>query len=431
MMTSRPPDTNKKPNLKQSKSLRYPQHNYVNTSQVMYDKEIKLRKLRELQKKSKQAELKSKTVKAIAQHNSFRYFSRHADTETGTNSNHHPYIDLLDDHLLVEIFSSLSTMEKLKMQFVCKRWHKLIWSNENSYKLFKSIEIYEVALRSSHFSSSPTSSKTSKPVVSKQASSSNSFKSTTLSRFFRSNTKKSNDSVNTSSISACSTTPSLNYVLNVDLVLKFLLTKLLNRQTRPLCLCVESIVIRHSTRLTDKSLDLIAQTCPELRHLSLRHCVSLKSNCLSRVVEKCESLKYIDVTGCYNLTSLVVVDPPRLASDEYFYLQFIDLSYCSGVSDQCVQAIAKSCVFVKNLYLRKCRLLTDISLLYIAKYCGNLRELSLSQCGKITDLGIKYLANERIALNNQLLACSMANMSDSQGNEIGIYVFIFLLFHIY
>ena len=121
--------------LNHSKSQRH-HHNYENM--VDMSKQNKLKKLKEQQKKSKQAELTSKTVRAIAQHNSFRYFSRHGDNET------HPFIDLLDDFLLVEIFSYLSTVDKLKMQFVCKRWNRVIWSNENSYKLFKSIEIYEV-----------------------------------------------------------------------------------------------------------------------------------------------------------------------------------------------------------------------------------------------------------------------------------------------
>lgn len=101
-------------------------------------KQFKIKKLKQLQKKNKQAELKSKTIKAIAQHNSFRYFSSYGDNET------HPYIDLLDDFLLVKIFTNLSTMDKLNLQFVCKRWHRIIWSNENSYKLFNSIEIVEV-----------------------------------------------------------------------------------------------------------------------------------------------------------------------------------------------------------------------------------------------------------------------------------------------
>lgn len=152
--------------LHQSKSLKYPRNNnYENMIVVVdKDKEMKLRKLKEQQKRTKQAELTTKTVKAIAQHNSFRYFSRHHHHHH-SNSHHnsryddedddddedidpakfaHPYINLLDDHLLVEIFSYLSTVEKLRLQFVCKRWHRVIWSNENSYKLFRSIEINEV-----------------------------------------------------------------------------------------------------------------------------------------------------------------------------------------------------------------------------------------------------------------------------------------------
>jgi F-box/leucine-rich repeat protein 7 len=75
----------------------------------------------------------------------------------------------------------------------------------------------------------------------------------------------------------------------------------------------------------------------------------------------------------------------------YLYLQFVDLSYCPYVNDRCVQNLCKSCPFIKNFYLRKCKLITDISLLHIAKYCLNLRELSLCQCVKLTDNGIRYL----------------------------------------
>lgn len=261
-----------------------------------------------------------------------------------------------------------------------------------------------------------------------------------MSRFFRS--KKSVDSKSssantTSTLSSSGTTSnqaSKQPQIHLDLVLKFLLSKLLNRQTFPLCLCVESIKIKNSSRLTDKSIELISNSCPELKYLSIRHCVSVKATSLTRVIEKCENLKYLDVTGCFNLTQLISTSStsrlsktPEISNEgatfnlelvvrEYFYLQFIDLSYCSSVNDNCVQNICKNCVFVKNLYLRKCKLITDISVLYIAKYCINLKELSLSQCVKITDVGIKYLANERLTLNNQHTN-SIVNMSDSQTND--------------
>lgn len=209
--------------------------------------------------------------------------------------------------------------------------------------------------------------------------------------------------------------------INVDLVLKFLLTKLLNRQTHPLCLCVETIRIKNSQRLTDKSIELIATLCTELKYLSIRYCSSVKSSTtVSKLIDKCENLKYLDLTGCYNLTQLMAfksLSQPSLNHSpanyirEYFYLQFIDLSYCTNISDSCVQNICKNCLFIKNLYLRKCKLITDMSVLYIAKYCQYLKELSLSQCAKITDTGIKYFANP------QLVGLSTTSIGDYQNRS--------------
>ena len=78
----------------------------------------------------------------------------------------------------------------------------------------------------------------------------------------------------------------------------------------------------------------------------------------------------------------------------YFYLQYIDLSDCTNITDLCIKNVCKYCVFLKNLYLRRCKLISDLSLLYIAKYCRNLKELSLCQCVKITDSGMKYLSGD-------------------------------------
>lgn len=87
-----------------------------------------------------------------------------------------------------------------------------------------------------------------------------------------------------------------------------MLTKLLNRQTYPLCLCVENIKIKNSNRVTDRGIELISKLCTELKFLSLRNCVSIKSNSVEKLVESCENLKYLDLTGCYNLTTIVQIN---------------------------------------------------------------------------------------------------------------------------
>jgi hypothetical protein len=125
-----------------------------------------------------------------------------------------------------------------------------------------------------------------------------------------------------------------------------------------------------------------------------------------KLITKCPNIKTLDLTGCFKISNLIVSKEKASSiihdfkdSDfilfepigNYFYLQFIDLSYCSNITDNCILNIGKQCIYLRNLYLKKCQLITDSSLLYITKYCFYLRELSIAQCNRITDSG-KFLS---------------------------------------
>ncbi len=352
----------------------------------------------------------------------------------------------------------MSTIDKLVAQFVCKKWQRIIQSSQNTYILFNNIEINGNTDVSLLYSASKPIQETPIP----PAAPAPTHTTLNLARFFRSSASKK-PALPTTRPPQIEPTPNCRQnSANVDRVLKFLFTKLLNRQTFPLCLCVESITIKDSSRLTDKGVELIAMYCPELKYISLRNCANLKNASVHKLVEMCNNLKFIDLTGCYNVSSLItssssssvssttnsesfaaaqtttttqkplfdfkfnefckrIVNGPgngnnlahlqqhqqkslpkevNFNSSNYFYLQYVDLSYCLNVDDTCIRNVCKNCVFIKNLYLRRCRLITDTSLVYIAKYCTNLRELSLCECSKITDAGVRYLADERLILNS-------------------------------
>lgn len=334
-------------------------------------------------------------------------------------------INSLDEHLIVKIFSMLDTIDKLIVQFVCKKWHRIICSSQNSYLLFNKIEI--VGNRDITFLAPRLNNSASQQTANANSGISTAMTSLNLVKFFlpskQNRTLASNSSTQTSSEGAMLFT-------NADLILKYLLTRLLNKHTFPVCLCVESVVIKNNVRLTDKGVELVAAYCPELREATFQNCVNLKNNCVQKLIEMCHNLKHIDLTGCYNVSSLVfpnenvpIIQPnskttlfdfrlnKRASSsnqldtsinfsiNSYFYLQYVDMSYCVNVTDNCIKNVCKNCVFIKNLYLRRCRLITDTSLIYIAKYCANLRELSLCECAKITDVGVSYLADERLVLS--------------------------------
>ena len=343
------------------------------------------------------------------------------------------------DPEVMKIFSNLTTIDKLLLQFVCKRFFYIIWSNVHSYKLFKQIEIINStnnALMFQYFNDL-------------QLNNSNKTLSTKnkIAQFFKlKKTAKSDQNRQKSQ----------QISISADSVLKFLLTKLLNRQTFPVCLCVEMIIIRDNHRLTDRGIDMISQSCPELNYLCLKNCLNVKTNSIMRLVSSCENLKYLNLTGCFNIENITLLNGDLKSCSNsnngtvksnsalckklnyylnqyqkntnenltnpnidfmfnnqikvnYLYLHFIDLSHCSNVTDVCIQNISKMCIYLKNLYLRKCKLITDMSLLYIAKYCINLRELSLSQCNKITDLGVKFLGNDPLLTNSTMNEYLLAN----------------------
>ncbi|RNA28193.1 F-box LRR-repeat 7, partial [Brachionus plicatilis] len=339
-------------------------------------------------------------------------------------NSHHMNINCLDDFLLMAIFCQLNTVELLRLQFVCKRWHGIIWCAEYTYKLFRCINIRAESL-----------TWCKREAVSKHL---------TFSRFFRRKPSKLVQSNSLNMEQSAKTTGTLN----VDLLLKFLLTKLVNRQTYPVCLCVEKVGIRNASRLTDRGLELIAALCPELKHLSVRNCLSVRAASVEKVLQNCENLKYLDLSGCYNVDHLVLGEkkaskpltgwyrkilghkkirqldsqpavekfntPSFLGTSEYLYLQHIDLSFCTSINDKSLEFLCKTCVFIRNLYLRRCRQITDIGVLYIAKYCANLRELSLCQCVKVSDTGIRYLANDKL-----LHSSSKNSMSETDGKQSG------------
>ena len=147
-----------------------------------------------------------------------------------------------------------------------------------------------------------------------------------------------------------------------------------------------------------------------MNKLNIPNCSNIKTKSITNLIAKCQNIKSLDLSGCFKISNIILNKNSQCnnsnfksmiesdtfsrsgenlnsSSYNFFYLQYIDLSHCSNITDKCVLNICKLCIYVKNLYLRKCQLITDLSLLYISKYCFNIRELCLSQCNRITDTG--------------------------------------------
>jgi len=202
------------------------------------------------------------------------------------NRNKPPHIDIIDNHLLVLIFSKLSTVEKLMLQFVCKKWHHIIWSQDYSYTLFKHVEIsnFSIPLYCYNFNFMNVMKERDNNKMVVLESNKKGFIEILKGKFSLKeksccgNKKKSLANKNilnkNTNLEELKENNFLKFHVNADRVLEFLLDKLLNRQTYPFSICVEKIQITNNHWLSDKGIDLISKKAflKLIAYLSVNNC---------------------------------------------------------------------------------------------------------------------------------------------------------------
>ncbi|XP_078000896.1 F-box and leucine-rich repeat protein 13-like isoform X1 [Glandiceps talaboti] len=133
-------------------------------------------------------------------------------------------------------------------------------------------------------------------------------------------------------------------------------------QTSSLWSRLDLSTVRH--KVTDITVITLLNKCrPYLIHLNLRGCAHLKKP------------SFISIGQCRNL-------------------QDLNISECTGVTDDMMKEIAEGCNILLYLNLSH-TLVSDATLRVLAKCCTNLQYLSLAYCKRFSDKGLQYLANGR------------------------------------
>ena len=116
---------------------------------------------------------------------------------------------------------------------------------------------------------------------------------------------------------------------DVDSILNMIL-KRLSRETPYVCLSVVRLILNDCQMLTDRGLELVAQHCPELRHVELIGCYQISNAAIFEIVSRCSNLDYLDISGNVffnhsNLTSFLTVhvcNSSRLSQTSKFTFWF-------------------------------------------------------------------------------------------------------------
>ncbi|CAJ0838753.1 10176_t:CDS:2 [Entrophospora sp. SA101] len=160
-----------------------------------------------------------------------------------------------------------------------------------------------------------------------------------------------------------------------------------------------------SSKLSDKSLSKIADSCPNLNYLSLGHNKHITDISMIDIAHSCPKLRYLSL-WCCSITDETL----KAVAYSCPGLQHLRLMSCGGISDVGVCAIATSCRNIIDFSFESCGV-SDISVKKIAQSCPSIRSLNLDWC-YITDESICEIARSCPRLEVLLLLnCFISDIS--------------------
>ncbi|XP_063402173.1 uncharacterized protein LOC134686437 [Mytilus trossulus] len=171
-------------------------------------------------------------------------------------------------------------------------------------------------------------------------------------------------------------------------------------------------IIVRSEIFDDSGLRLLANRASSLRLLDIRGCVQTTYRGLTYIARHCSLLKsvqfdkflnegnsginsYISTLSecCHRLTQLQLIRLDTIFEDGLLnlftsvkFLQSVTLENAEELSNTSLFFAAKHCMYLTDIYLKKCHMITAYGVIYLAKNCKRLKSLNVLYCNGIKDV---------------------------------------------
>ncbi|XP_076106840.1 putative RNA-binding protein EEED8.10 isoform X2 [Mytilus galloprovincialis] len=155
--------------------------------------------------------------------------------------------------------------------------------------------------------------------------------------------------------------------------------------------------------LTDMSMDVIAEHCPNLEVVDLSG-MSITDISLRTLAQKCIKLKSICLQRCFHVSDKGL----QWLFENCKQIENVNLQGNNNISGNCFQKIGDYC---KVLNLSDCSKLTDTGVLKICRHCKQLRELSISNCQLLTDKSLEKISESLTNIATIYIEKTFANVS--------------------
>ncbi|UZO16138.1 uncharacterized protein OCT59_007528 [Rhizophagus irregularis] len=144
--------------------------------------------------------------------------------------------------------------------------------------------------------------------------------------------------------------------------------------------------------ISDQTIDVIAHSCPNLRHLSLKCCHNITDISVNRLLQHIHNLEYLELDQCRFITDSSICNTANSCPK----LKHLDID-TSDASDTTICNIIYSCKNLRYLDIRCCRLATDIVIDEIVQHCSSLEFLGIQSTNVSKDALSKL--NPKIKIN--------------------------------
>ncbi|XP_046846048.1 F-box/LRR-repeat protein 7-like [Xenia sp. Carnegie-2017] len=149
------------------------------------------------------------------------------------------------------------------------------------------------------------------------------------------------------------------------------------------CKLLETLHMRRCLRITDVGMQHVANNCNSLRELSISDCHKVRDFSLKEISRYCSALRYLSLMRC-SVTDTGI----KLIAKGCCNLRYLNVRGCTGVTDVGVVYVAQNCLKLRSLDVGKCEI-TNTTLSALGIHCPQLKRLSIKGCRHLTDVGIR------------------------------------------
>jgi len=167
---------------------------------------------------------------------------------------------------------------------------------------------------------------------------------------------------------------------------------------------LSSLNIKGCNQITDGGISLVARYCTELTNINFGGC-NISVGAFAQLIQNCPKLTQIALQGCIGITDTGLTNLSRFCPN----LTSLNLSECSRITGAAFATLVQSCQNLSTLKLHKCDV-TDDWFSNTFCNCSSLTKLDLTGCSGISDEAFPDLA--RIFLNLTSLNITACSISD-------------------